>query len=59
MRELLVTNVGNVPVLIDDYAKYDDIHGMWQCDEEIYPLLCTLWDKGYKTRLFYGLYYQK
>ena len=50
MRELFVTNVGNVPVLIDDYATYDNIHGMWQCDEEIYPLLCTLWDKGYKTR---------
>ena len=23
---------------------------LWECDEEIYPLLRTLWDKGYNTK---------
>lgn len=47
MRNLYVTIRDRNPFIVDNRVK---IPGAWDCDPEIYPMLRTLWDKGYSTR---------
>lgn len=47
MGDLYVTIRDRNPFIVDNKI---DIPGARDCDPEIYPMLRTLWDKGYSTR---------
>lgn len=47
MSNLYVTIRDRNPFVVDNKIN---IPGAWDCDPEIYPMLRTLWDKGYSTR---------